>query len=607
MIQNIRLMSGNEAIARGLLEAGVNVVAGYPGTPSSEVIDTLLHDYKEYLDRVYVEWSVNEKVAAELAIAAAWAGLRAAATMKMSGMNVASDSFLSAVYSGVKGGLVFYVADDPGVYAGMVEQDTRNYAVMAPCPVIEPRRPKEAKNFVSLAFNISEEFKIPIILRGTTVLAHSEEPVPLGEIRIKKREFAFEKDIAKYTKAGRKIVLEQHKETLNKIKKIKEAIYKRKYYDTIGNGSEILIITAGNASNYVLDLMNDLKEKIKVLRLWFPWPIPEKLIEEHVEGFTKILIVEEIDPIIEREVRAILQEIGSKAKVFGKLFGGPIPGYNEMTPEIVSNALAALGLEVRAKNPSSNVQGFRRPITFCPGCPHRVTYFALVEAMKSLGLDSSEIIITGDIGCTILAMNKPFEIIWTELSMGASVGLARGFLKAGKDIVIATVGDSTFFHATIPQIINAYLTNDNVKVIILDNSWVAMTGHQPTPTSPITKRRVLPEKILEAIGIETKVIDPYDVKGSIEAMKWLLSSKGPKAVVARRECSLQAIRRGIKGTAMIIKDKCVGCRLCLSKTACMALKFNEKEKKMEIIKELCNGCGLCAYICPFDAIEVKKP
>ena len=606
MHHEIKLMSGNEAIARGLLEAGINVVAGYPGTPSSEVIDTLLREYKEYLDKVYVEWSVNEKVAAELAIAAAWSGLRAAATMKMSGMNVASDSFLSAVYSGVTGGLVFYVADDPGVYAGMVEQDTRHYAVMAPCPVIEPRTPSEAKNFVLLAFDISEKFKIPIILRGTTVLAHSEEPVLLGEIKLKSKEPIFEKDITRYTKAGRKIVLEQHKEVLEKIEKIKEEILKEGYYDTFGEeNADLLVITAGNASNYVIDLVKEISG-IKVLRLWMPWPIPEELIRNHIESVSKILVVEEIDPIIEREVRCILQELGSRVKVYGKLFGGPIPQYDEMSQEVILRALKVLGLDIKIRETRER-RTFKRLITFCPGCPHRNTYFALIEAMKSLGMGPKDTIITGDIGCTILAMNKPFEIIWTELSMGASVGLARGFIKSGSKIVIAAVGDSTFFHATIPQAINAYLTNDNVKIIILDNSWVAMTGHQPSPTSPNVTRKVLPERILEAIGIETRVIDPYNVDEAVEGMKWLLESKGPRAIVARRECTLQAIRRGIKGIARINTEKCVGCGVCLSRTACMALRFNKKERKMEIIPELCNGCGLCAYICPFNAIEVKKP
>lgn len=597
-----KIMSGNEAIARGVVEAGTHVASGYPGTPSSEVIDTLLKEYSDYL---YVEWSINEKVAAELAIAAAWSGLRAIATMKMSGMNVASDSVLSAIYSGTKGGLLFYVADDPGVYAGMVEQDTRNYAVMAPCPCVEPSTPSEAKKFVSLAFDLSEKFEIPIILRGTTVLAHSEEPVELGDIKSIKVEPNFEKDIAKYTKAGRKIVIEQHKMVLEKLEKIREEIEKSEYYTIDEGNPDLLVITSGSASGYVYDLA---KGKAKILRLWLSWPIPRQLILEHMSEAEKVLIVEEIDPVIEREVRAIAQIEGLNTKILGKMTGD-MPSYDEYTHKIVAYGLRRLGIDVDI--PSSkieNIRTFRRPITFCHGCPHRVTYYALIRALREFGLDPKRnVIVTGDIGCTILAMNRPYEMIWTELSMGASVGLARGFLRAGEKIVIAALGDSTFFHATIPQIINAYLTKDNVKIVILDNSWTAMTGHQPTPTSPNVTAQILPEKILEGIGIKTKVVDPYDIDATIEAMKWMISQDGPAAVVARRECSLQAMRRGIKGIARVLENKCTGCKACLTITACPALRYEDSSGKMRIIPELCNGCGLCAYVCPFNAIEVEPP
>jgi len=516
-----KIMSGNEAIARGIVEAGAHVASGYPGTPSSEVVDTLLKEYSEYL---YVEWSINEKVAAELAIAAAWSGLRAIATMKMSGMNVASDSVLSAVYSGTKGGLLFYVADDPGVYAGMVEQDTRNYAVMAPCPCVEPSTPSEAKNFVSLAFDLSERFEIPVILRGTTVLAHSEEPVELGEIKSRKIEPSFEKDIARYTKAGRKIVIEQHKMVLEKLEKIKEEIERRKYYSVDEGDLKWLIITSGSVSGYVYDLV---KGKAKILRLWLSWPIPKQLILNHMNEAEKVLVVEEIDPIIEREVRAIAQMEGLNIKILGKMTGD-MPLYDEYNHSIVARGLKKLGIDIDI--PTSrvkNLRTFRRPITFCQGCPHRVTYYALIRALREFGLDPQKnVIVTGDIGCTILAMNKPFEIIWTELSMGASVGLARGFIRAGEKIVIAALGDSTFFHATIPQIINAYLTKDNIKIVVLDNTWTAMTGHQPTPTSPNATVQILPEKVLEGIGIRTKVVDPYDIDATIEAMKWMIAQKG---------------------------------------------------------------------------------
>jgi len=580
-------MSGNEAIARGVVEAGASLAVGYPGTPSSEVIDTLR---REYSDKIEARWCVNEKVAFEIALGASWSGLRAIATMKMSGLNVASDSFLSAVYSGSKGGLLLYVADDPGVHAGMVEQDTRHYALMGLCPVLEPSTPAEAKELVKRAFKISEDFETPIMVRGTTSLAHSEEPVELGEIPKEHRRVPpFTRDLDRYTKAGSARVLRQKKEAIRRLEKLERWIEKEEFYEAIGDGID-LIITAGVPSTYVKEIYDG-----KILRLYFSFPLPREKILEEIQDARKVLVVEELDPVVEIQIRSLLQREGISVDLYGKL-DGTLPCIGEIGHEEVLSGLRAL--EERVERKKVIKKSFKRPITFCAGCPHRGTCLAMKLALRDLGISP---VITGDIGCTILGMNPPFDLFWTEVSMGSSVGIGIGIWKGKKEPVVAMLGDSTFFHAAIPQTIEAKLQGANLKIVVMDNGWTAMTGHQPSPSTGLEMK---PEDLLKAIGIETYVLDAYDVEGLRKVFKEILSKKGVQAVVARRECALQAMRRGVKGSAKVLEDKCVGCGTCVRMTACPAIYMEGGKAKIE--DSLCNGCGICAYVCPTKAIEVKR-
>lgn len=616
---SMSLLMGNEAIARGAIESGVRVVAGYPGTPSSEVIQTLI-PYAGELG-MKVEWSVNEKVAFDVCAGAALAGTRSLVTMKMSGLNVASDSIVSVAYGDVNGGLVIYVADDPSAHAGMAEQDSRLFSKITLLPMIDVSDPQDAKDAVVEAFDLSEEFKIPVFIRSTTSVAHMKGGVRYGPVQRPRRVGVFKRDIRRFTRASPLWCMEQHELLNKKMEGIKSKIEGSKLNELhVSDGNEGLgVVASGISWNYLREaIARHGLDNIATLRIGTANPLPEGLISSLIDRVDAVLVLEELEPYIELYLKAMIGDAGKRVRVFGK-YDGTLSRIGEYDQDVVERALGRLvGRDLVGQDRGlDGVRGEakklapRRPLPFCPGCPHRATYTAMRQALGELGYGDDEVIVTGDIGCTILGMHPPFNVCWTEVSMGASIGLACGFKYAGVDRpVIATIGDSTFFHAGIPPTINAAWNDANIVIAVLDNQITAMTGHQPSPSSGYTAtveevEQIKIEDILTASGIrKVRVVDPYDLQTTRGAFIEALRERGPSAVVLRRVCSLVARRmKLIEGASKVDPGECIGCLLCVRNLSCPAMSVATDGKAM-IDPGTCTGCGVCAQVCPFDAITV---
>jgi len=607
------LMSGNQAIARAALEAGASLVTGYPGTPSTYVIETLL---KLPDPPCRVEWAINEKVAFELATGVSWAGLRSLVTMKMSGLNVAADSFLSVQYSGARGGLVLYVADDPNVYYGMVEQDSRHYARMAAAPMLAPATPQEALDFTRRAFELSEEIGRPVMLRSTTTLANTSEMVIPGKVRSIQREPSFQFNIAKYSKAGPAACVEQHEEALAALEKFTSLT--GDLNPMALNGARIGVIATGVAWGYLQEAMQLYEIHPATLKLGVAYPLPIATLRTFLSGLDTVIVLEELEPLVEERVRALQGEIGHPIRVIGKM-EGPLCLTGDYSVETVASALReAYGRQIPALDvpedliDQAQTLKVKRLNTFCAGCPHRATYYALDQALSRLGYRKDEVIVTGDIGCTILGMNEPFRSCWTEISMGSSISLAQGFKYAGfKTPVIATIGDGTFFHAGIPALINASHHKTNLTVIILDNHWASMTGMQPHPgterPSAGEETQVMSlEEIVRASGVSHLLrVNPYQTGKMVEALTEAISSSGVSVVISDAECSIQRMRGRKKVSLKVDAEKCVGVDACVPSCikvlACPALERDPAGKAV-IDPNACTACGLCHHACPLGAI-----
>ncbi|MCD6472253.1 4Fe-4S binding protein [Candidatus Aerophobetes bacterium] len=610
-----KLLTGNEAVAEGIIESGTEVVCGYPGTPSTEVIQTLLPKAKEL--GIHIEWSVNEKVASEIATAASWAGKRAIVTMKMSGLNVASDSLCSIIYSGCRGGLVIYVVDDPGVSAGMVEQDSRYYAKLGVAPMLDISSQQESLDFVKLAFEVSEKIKGPVFLRSTASISHVASDVKIGKRVELKREAHFERDISKYTKPKASWCMNQHQDSLTRLNEASKIVDSR--VNQVHLEGKYGVIVSGAAWENFQEAVNRYNLKLSWLKIGIVNPLPDEKIKEFLKDIDKLLVLEELEPFIEAEVMRISFLSGKKIDILGKFDGTLSMMGSYSFKEIKKSLEALLKVKLESEQNSEIIKRaeeleVKRPTSFCIGCPHRGTYYAINKAIKKLKYKKKDIIVTGDIGCTILGMNKPFETCWTEVAMGASIGLAQGFKWAGiEKPVLATIGDSTFFHAGIPPLINAVYQNVSLTIIILDNGWTAMTGFQENPgTIPLKDTNPMRIDIVEVCkgcgAKDISVIDPYHLKESIDVIAEAIEHPGVSVVVSRRECALQSRRRKVNLPKLKVNpDKCTGCRVCLSSLACPAMIFHPKDKKglMEITSS-CNGCGLCKDVCPEEAIEVIK-
>jgi len=642
-----QLLTGNQAVAHGALRAGVKVVTGYPGTPST---GCLAHLLTLDLPGRHVEWSTNEKVAFEIASGAAWAGQRAMCTMKMSGVNVAYDALISIAYSGTNGGFVIYVADDPGVSAGMAEQDSRGFALMSDLPMLEPASPADAYALTQTAFDLSEAVGSPVFLRLTTAtaLAHSVvECCCLDELTASPPvlQVRLDKDIARYTKAGSKICLDQHRALIERLKKAGEWVHERglNRLELSEEPGGLGIIASGAVNAYLpeaRELMHStgsdrssasMLDDASILHVATSVPFPWEETKALLEHCDRILVLEELEPHTERGVYVAARQLGFDGPIIGKI-DGPLSRIGEYgVAEILKGLAAATGATSSARESQEAIaargdelRSAPRPITVCAGCPHRGTYLGIEAAIKKAGFSKDEVMVTGDIGCTILGMNPPFDLLWTEVSMGSSVSLAQGYVHAGITTpVIATMGDSTFFHGGIPGLINAIQHNTPLTLVIMDNGWTSMTGMQVNAGTdntfqPTGGRRIDLVKVVEGLRPDSvTVVDPYDVEAVTAAVNATLSDPGVHVVIAQRECAIQARRRGaVGGVTTVDVEKCVQCMKCLRLTGCPALSSplartehgespngdSPSRRAIEVDPALCVGCGICSSVCPTGAL-----
>ena len=583
------LMSGNEAIARGIYEAGVRFAAAYPGTPSTEIME----EFSKY-EGVYAEWSPNEKVALEVAIGAALAGEKAVAVMKHVGVNVAADPLFTVSYTGINGALVIITADDPSLHSSQNEQDNRNYAKFAKIPMLEPADAQEANKFIKRAFEISEKFDTPVFLRTTTRVSHSksvvspEMPLPYQD----KTNITY--NAAKYVMVPanartRRIEVEKRMQNL---KIFAESFNENKMEI---NNPESGIITAGMPYNYAKDVFPDYS----YLKLGMVYPLPENLIRDFAVKVKNLYVIEELDPFLEEQIKAM------GIKVVGKEI---FPYNNEFDPGIIQNAINKQDRLINT--PAKSVPP--RPPNLCPGCPHRGLFYTL---------NKLKVFVAGDIGCYTLSFLKPLEGLHSTICMGASIGMAHGMSKAlkekGKGKIVGVIGDSTFIHSGITPLLNMAYNKSNAVIIICDNSTTAMTGMQEHPATGYTllgeEAIKLDLKVLvSALGIRNiRVVDPYDLKTTRTVIKEELAKDGPSVVISQRPCVLfKRAKSKQQKPLQVDSEKCTGCKVCLG-LGCPPISWKKREKKensksegMSLIDEsLCNGCGLCLQVCKFGAIK----
>ncbi len=572
-----QLMLGNDAVARGLYESGCTVVSSYPGTPSTEITEAVA-TYPE----VYAEWAPNEKVATEVAIGASIGGARSFCAMKHVGLNVAADPLFTSTYTGVNGGLIIAVADDPGMHSSQNEQDSRHYAIAAKLPMVEPADSQECKDFVKAAYEISEKYDTPVLFRLSTRISHSQSAVELlerEEVPLKE----YKKDPAKYVMAPanakkRHVVVEERMQAL---KELAETTGLNRVEDA---DSDIGIITSGISYQYTKEAVGD---KAGVLKLGLVNPLPVKLIEKFVKKYKTIYVAEELDPIIETHVKCL--GISCHGKDVFPLIG-------ELSQRIVAKVL--LGKE----NPFDTFEEDVpiRPPVMCPGCPHRGVFYVL----HKLG-----VMVSGDIGCYTLGASAPLFAVDSTVCMGASISGLHGFNKArGLDSAknsVAVIGDSTFMHSGITGLIDITYNEGVSTVIVMDNSITGMTGHQQNPTTGKTLKgdiveKVSIEKICEAAGVKRiRVVDPFDMKETERVIKEELAAEEPSVIITRRPCALLKYVKHEK-PLIVDRDKCKSCKMCL-KIGCPAISI--QDGKASIDETLCVGCNLCKSLCPFDTIQ----
>lgn len=571
-----KLLLGNEAIARGAYEAGCSLCASYPGTPSTEITENIIK-----YDEIYAEWAPNEKVASEVAIGASMAGARAMSCMKHVGMNVMADPLFTVSYIGVNGGLVFCVADDPGMHSSQNEQDSRHYAKASKVMMLEPSDSKECKEFMKEAFELSEQFDTPVIMRLSTRVSHSQGLVELND-RINYELKPYEKNIAKNVMMPANAI-KRHVIVEDRYKKLVEYAESTKLNTVENNNSKIGVITNGISYVYAKEALGD---KVNYLKLGMVYPLPVELIKNFAKGLDKLYVIEELDPFIEEHCKV------NGIKVIGKEVFTML---GEYTPSMIRKAILNIDpVECPTLDETIPV----RPPVMCAGCPHRGTFYVL----KKLGL-----VVSGDIGCYTLGAVKPLEAVDSTICMGASVSAAFGMAKArGKEFnkkLVSVIGDSTFIHSGITGLIDMVYNKGANTVIILDNSITGMTGHQDNPTTGKTIRgedtkQVNLIKLGEAIGIEHIVVaDPFDVKNFEKVVKEEVNRDDVSLIIAQRPC---ALLKKVKYTGhCVITDACKKCKQCM-KLGCPAISV--KNEAIVIDQSQCNGCGLCTNVCPFKAI-----
>lgn len=602
------LLLGNEAIARGAIEAGVAIATTYPGTPSSEISYNLFQISRE--SDLYFEYSTNEKVALEVAAATANSGLRSMCIMKHVGMNVAADALLTLAYIGVKGGLVVVTADDPYMFSSQNEQDNRFYAKLSGLPMLEPSSVQEAKDMVPFAFDLSEKLQQPVIFRTTTRINHSTAIVALNKIVAIKTKGDFIKDPFNYVTVP--AVSRNLHARLLKILDHAQNISEQSDVNFITGNGTFGIICNGVSYNYVFDAIKDLNinNKVKTLRIGFSHPMPQMLIKDFLKGCEKVLVVEEGEPYMEEAIKAFAQEEGLTIEIRGKgrhLFSRLYEFNPAQVRQIIASYFDVADTTVKALDLSHMPETPQRPPTLCAGCSHRATFYAVKKAAE--GLDT---ICPTDIGCYTLGFLPPLSMGDFLICMGSSIGTACGFSKTTSKKIISFIGDSTFFHAGIPGLINAVFNRHNLTLVILDNGTTAMTGHQPHPGVDMKKlnldgfEQVSIENIVKASGVShVAVIKPYRIKKSIDAIKEALNVEGVSVVISKEICTLYA--KGLKkfhGKPFHITDKCRNHRECINELACPA--FLIEDNRVKIDPAICTGCTVCAQICPEHAILPLK-
>lgn len=603
-------LMGNEAIALGAIAAGVNLISGYPGTPSTEVLETVA---KRRTDNIYVEWSVNEKAAMEVAAGAAYAGARTMVTMKQVGLNVASDPLMSLEYIGVKGGMVILVADDPGPISSQTEQDTRHFSAFSKLPCFDPSTGQEAYEMVQEAFAFSERYHTPVFLRPTTRVCHGYASIdvrdaseytahqPEGFVRDSKRWVIFPK-----LSYQAHMDIEARNEMLSDV----FSDYAR---NIIHQGEDSAcrkgIATGGISYTYVMESLRTVG-KMKTLKVSTPHPFPERLALEFLSDLDEVLCIEELDPVIERALTYICGKYRLPVKIYGKLTHD-VKNAGENTRDSVlgnivdfrENKLASMGGSTKQELPAADGPALPvRPPVLCAGCPHRASFYAVKQAMKD-----KKTIYCGDIGCYTLGNAMPLDMVDTCLCMGAGLGIAQGVGRIEPDTAcFAFVGDSTFFASAITGVVNAIYNQAEMTLIVLDNSTTAMTGHQPHPGTGQTMmgdvvQKISIEAVLRGIGLTVvETVNPLELDTAISCVRRVSAEPGVKAIIFKAPCI--AIEKS-KKKMCVEQETCIGCKKCIRELGCPALYVEGSHVKID--ESLCTGCGLCSQLCPVAAIVDK--
>jgi indolepyruvate ferredoxin oxidoreductase alpha subunit len=588
------LMTGNEAIARGVYEAGIRFASAYPGTPSTEILENIA----KYKKHIVAEWAPNEKVALESVIGYSIAGGRAIASMKQVGLNVAADPLFSFAYTGSNGGVVIVTADEPGIHSSQTEQDNRYYAKMAKVPMLEPSNSQQAKDMVVAGIEISEKYRTPVLIRMTTRVCHSKSVVSLNQ-RIDADNKEYQRNIWQYTTmpaVSRKLRIELEE----RLSLLEVASNQSSFNSIEWNDKKIGIIASGIGYEYAKETFG---KDVSYLRLGFTYPVPMKKIKEFAAEVDNLYIIEETEPYLEEHIRAAGIDCVGKDR---------LPGIGELSPTILRKVFKGIQSEILKTDEAKLVA---RPPVLCAGCPHRGVFYELSKRR--------DIFISGDIGCYGLGALPPLSSIDTCICMGASVSGGHGVAKAFEHYqiekhAVSVIGDSTFFHSGMTSLLNVVYNNSTTTTVILDNRITGMTGHQDHPGTGYTAQGKLSkeadiEKVVKALGIENvRTINPLDLKAMNNAISWAIDLDAPSVIIARWPCALKKLSVNDKkefgnriSRYMIDAETCIGCRKC-TKTGCPALRFDKIAQKASIDITMCRGCSICSQVCPVNAIAELK-
>jgi len=632
------LIVGNEAIARGVLEAGITVAAAYPGTPATEILENLGKAAKKY--PLYVEWSANEKVAMEVAAAGSLAGLRSMTPMKQAGVNVAADFLVHLALIGTRGGMIMVPCDDPAAISSGNEEESRLFAQLAEIPLLEPSDAQEAKDMIKWAIELSEHIHNVVMVRSVTRLSHTNGTVVLGEIPVIERKAEFRHEGHPLDQDKGVVfpfpVVARHDLQQKKLKQAQEWFEESPFNTYTGpDAPELMIVTSSVCHLYTKEALQRLgfEEQVGVLKLGTTWPLPPKLMEKHLRMTDRILVVEETLPVMENTIKILAMDLAPKIgiKTFHGKGDGLLPKVGEIQVDLVAIAIAKLfGIEYAGAAPSSYVERAQeivqagvpgRELTFCAGCPHRASMWSIRHALK---MDNRGGFVTGDIGCYFMdILPSGFQSTKAVFCMGAGTGLASGFGKLGDygmdQPVIAACGDSTFFHAVIPALANAIHNKSNIIIAILDNGGTAMTGFQPHPGLKTDAKggNELPAidiaSVCRGMGARVEICDPFDPEQTQKTLLELLDDEdGVKVLILKQICALSPEKKGKKlfdvrvNESLCVGESC-GCnRLCTRILKCPGLGWDESQGKARIDEAVCSGCGFCTSICPQGAIEKKE-